>query len=140
MSSSKFKLEASDFDRLQKAIEQYPGNAEEAINEVLHGEAGDLLQDAIRQFMPVSGRDWKGKAKAAKYAKSLQSVPNNLAITVSTMKKYQYLYFPDDGSNTQNTAHKKWGQHFFARGEEAVHDEIVNRCLARLTQDFEKEL
>ena len=130
-------LDASQFDKLQNAIKDYPGNAEKIINDVLHNEASPLIQEKIRQFMPVSGADWKGKATAAKTGNSLTDEKGNLSITVKTTKKYQYLYFPDDGTNTKNHA---GNQQFFLRGAETQQNEIVNRCLTRLINGFEQSI
>ena len=95
-----FDINFSEVDRVQKAMENYQGNVEESINDVLHNEAGDLAQEEIRRLMPVSGKHWRGKKPAAKKAKSLRNITGNLSVTVTTAKAYQYLYFPDDGSNT----------------------------------------
>lgn len=132
---SRLTLTYDQFDELGKVLKAYyGGDAEDRINEVLHGEAGDLIQERIRQFMPVSGITWKGKAKPAKTSKSMRNEnEETLAVTVRAEKKYQYLYFPDDGSNTE----KHYGdQQFFARGGEAASNEIIDRCIANLLKDF----
>ena len=123
------RIDFAEFEKLQEAIKAYEGNAEELINEVLHGEASELIQQAIYKLMPESGRKWKGKAGAAAKSKSLTTVTANLAVTVTTTKKYQYLYFPDDGSTTRKHAGNK---QFFAKGGEAVTSDIVDRCISRL--------
>lgn len=128
------KINVSEADKLQEALKAFEGEVEPAINDVLHNEAGGLIQDSIRQFIPVSGKSWKGKASAAKTSKSLTSVNANLAVTVTTTKKYQYLYFPDDGTNTRRHVGE---QRFFERGGEAVKEEIIERCISRLTNNFE---
>ena len=66
-----FRLDATEYDRLVKAIKNFPGDAEKAINEVLHGEGSQLIQESVKNLMPVSGRKWKGKKTAAKSANSL---------------------------------------------------------------------
>lgn len=128
------KINVSEVEKLQEALKAFEGEAEPAINDVLHNEAGGLIQDSIRQFIPVSGKSWKGKAPAAKTSKSLKSVNSNLAVTVTTSKKYGYLYFPDDGTNTRRHVGE---QRFFERGGEAVKEEIIERCISRLTNNFE---
>ena len=127
----------SEVERLQEAIENFQGDAESAINEVLHGEVGDLAQESIRRLIPVSGKHWRGKAPAAKRAKSLRNIDGNLSVTVTTSKRYQYLYFPDDGSNTRRHA---GNQQFFRRGGEAVADEVIERCVNKLISNFESEV
>lgn len=130
------KITFADVDKLQQAVKDFAGNAEEAINEVLHGEGGALIQEAIQRLIPVSGRKrWKGKAPAAASSNSLRIIPANLAVTVTTAKRYQYLYFPNDGTNTRRHAGQ---QFFFERGGEAVKDDIIDRCVSKLTNNFEK--
>lgn len=117
-----------------KAMQDFEGNTEDAINDVLHNEAGTLIHDEVMRLLPESKRTWKGKKKAAKATKSLMIVEGNLAVTVKTKKAYGYLYFPDDGSNTKNHA---GNQRFFERGGEAKKDEIIDLCIGRLVNDFE---
>ena len=99
-----FRLDATEYDRLVDAIKNFPGDAEKAINSVFHNEGSLLIQDSIRNLMPVSGRTWKGKKRAAKDAKSLTDMKGNLFVIVKTTNSYNYLYFPDDGSNTKRHA------------------------------------
>lgn len=129
-----FDLKINDFDKLQQSMKNYQGNTEEAINEVLHEEASPLVQDAIRRLIPVSGKHWKGKKPAAKTAKSLRDIKANLALTVTTSKNYQYLYFPDDGTST--TRHVG-NQQFFKKGGESQQNEIVDRCIKKLVDGFD---
>ncbi len=129
-----FYVDFGKVEELEKAMKAYEGDTANAINEILHNEASPLIQEEIKRLMPVSGRDWKGKAIPAKRAKSLTAVNGNLSVTVKTTKKYQYLYFPDDGSNTKNHA---GNQQFFLRGGEAKKSEIIERCINRLSNDFE---
>lgn len=128
-----FELDVSGFERLENALKDFQGNAEDVINDVLHNEGGPLLQEAIRRLMPVSGARWKGKKGAAKTSNSLMSITYNLAVEVATTKNYQYLYFPNDGTNTRRHA---GNQQFFYKGGEDVQDEIIDRCVARLTENF----
>ena len=131
MSSAGFKINVADLDKLQTALKEYQGNAENAINEVLHNQGGELIQESIRKLMPVSGKNWKGKASPAKSSKSLQNLNTNLAVTVTTTKKYQYLYFPNDGTSTRRHV---GNQQFFEKGGEAVKDKIIERCITKLTK------
>lgn len=129
------KINVSDADKLLEAMKGFQGNVEETINDILHNEADGLIQDAIRRLIPRSGAKWKGKKNAAADGASLRGVPSNLAITVTTTKNYQYLYFPDDGTNTRRHV---GNQRFFERGGEAVEGEIVERCIGKLTNKFEQ--
>lgn len=129
--SGVFQLDISNFDELQQAMINYQGDTEEAINEILHEKAGPMIEESIKRLIPISGRSWRGKKKAAKTAKSLKSINSNVAVTVTTTSNYQYLYFPNDGSSTRNHVGNK---QFFARGGEMVTDEIINLCITRLTE------
>jgi HK97 gp10 family phage protein len=134
-SSSSFKISVADIDKLQAAMKEYQGDVEGTINDVLHNQGGELIQDAVRRLIPVSGKSWKGKPTAAKKGNSLTNINANLSVTVTTTKKYQYLYFPDDGTNTRRHVGNK---RFFERGGESVKDEIIDRCIAKLTNNFEE--
>lgn len=135
---AKFDLNIGEIERLQKAMADYVGNTEEVINNVIHNEGGPLIEEQIYLLMPVSkGKGWKGKKPHAKHSKSLKSVNSNLAVTVKTTNKYHYLYFPDDGTNTRRHIGNK---QFFRKGGEAVTDEIIDRCIAKLVNNFEKEI
>ncbi len=127
------RINFAEADKLQEAMKSYQGDVENSINDVLHNQGGDLIQKSVQQLIPVSGKSWSGKAPAAKSSKSLRSINENLGVTVTTQKKYQYLYFPDSGENTRRHAGR---QYFFKRGGDAVKDDIIERCVSRLTVDF----
>lgn len=126
--SATFDVEYEEITDLEKAIKDYPGDAEEKINTYLHGEGYETFAKAIQNAMPVSGRNWKGKAAPAKHAKSLQDKykDENLAVTVRATNKYNYLYFPNDG---ENTVRHVGNQRFFERGVEQEADNAVNDML-----------
>lgn len=127
-------INPSEFDKLQKAMKEFEGNVETTINDVLHNQAGELIQDSVRRLIPVSGRTWKGKKAPAKTAKSsLKQVNENLAVTIKNSKNYQYLYFPNDGTSTKRHAGNK---QFFEKGGEAVQEEIINRCIKKLINNL----
>lgn len=127
------KLNALELGTLQEVIAQYIGNTEEAINNVLHNYAGDRAQEEIRRLIPVSGKSWKGKAPAARDSNSMRNVHGNLSETVTTAKRYQYLYFPNDGTNTRRHV---GNQQFFEKGGDAAMDDIVERCILALAPDY----
>lgn len=133
--SSTFRIDGDEFDSLLEAIKSFPGNAEKVINDVLHNEGNELIQRNIRLLIPVSGRTWKGKAAPAKTGASLTSVNGNLSVTEKTTKKYQYLYFPNDGTNTQRHV---GNQQFFFEGAENASGDIIDRCIERLTNQIEE--
>lgn len=133
--SSTLSINVQEFERLERALRSFPGNAEETINAVLHNEGGLLMQEAIQPLIPQSGKTWKGKRAPARVGNSLRSTNENLAVWVRSTKSYQYLYFPDDGTSTRRHV---GNQQFFWRGAESVKGEVIDRCVGRLIQTFEK--
>lgn len=135
---ARFEIDTKEIERLHKAIRNFPGNAEDAINEVFRNEAPPIVSESIKRLIPASGRKWKGKAPAAKTAKSSvterKDERGNLSFAVGTTHKYHYLYFPDDGSNTRRHAGNK---QFFQRGGEAKQSEIIDRCITKIANNFE---
>lgn len=125
-------IDATEIDKLQKAMKEFQGNTEDTINDVLHNFAGDRAQVDIYRLMPVSA---KKKGKHAKHSNSLSNINGNLSVTVTARGKWGYLYFPDDGENTRRHI---GNQRFFERGGEAAQDEIIERCITKLTNNFEK--
>lgn len=128
---AKFTLNSEAFDRLATTLASYEGNAEQKINEVLWNEGGDLIEEKIKLLLPVSGRNWRGKKKAAKFAEPFMRGKANLAVVVKTKSAYNYLYFPDDGTNTR----KHVGEQYFMHGGAIdAQDEVIDRCIAKLTE------
>ncbi len=134
---SVFRLDWAELQGMEQAMKEYQGNVEEVINDVLHNEAGQLIYDEIKRLMPISNRTWKGKKAPAKISNSLLIQGGNLSVTVRAQKAYQYLYFPDDGTNTRKHA---GNQQFFMRGGENQKEEILNRCMGRLVGAFEEAI
>ena len=130
---ARFDLDTKEVERLFNTVKNFPGNAEKSINDVFHNDAPPIGSEEIKRLMPVSGKTWKGKAPAAKTAKSLTDEKANLSFTVKTTGKYHYLYFPDDGTNTRRHV---GNQQFFKRGGENKQTEIVDRCINRIVKDF----
>lgn len=124
------KLDFSDFEKLQHAMQGFQGDTETTINDVLHNYAGDRAQKDIILLMPVSD---KKKGVHAKHSDSLQNITGNLSVTVTTKGKFGYLYFPDDGTNTRRHV---GNQQFFKRGGETAMDDIVGRCIEKLINNF----
>lgn len=127
-------LEAESYNRLVEAIKNYQDEARNIINEVFWGEGGALISESIMQLLPESGRKWKGKKPSAKRSAPFTQANENLSVTVKTKSAYHYLYFPDDGSSTLKHA---GDQQFMYRGAEMEQEEIINRCIGRLTEQFE---
>ena len=140
MATTTFKLDAQQFETLQRAIQLYSGDAERTVNDVLHNEGGKLINDEIMRLLPESGRKWKGKRRAAKQARPFTQKDENLAVIVRTVSSYHYLYFPDDGTNTKNhIGYKGRPREFMYKGAENQTGEIMDRCINRLIQRWESE-
>lgn len=129
-----FELHFDEVESLQEKMEEYGAGAQRIINDVLHGEGGRQVKDKIHMLIPSSGRQWKGKRAPASSADSLQQVNDEmLAVTIKSKTAYNYLYFPDDGSNTKRHA---GNQQFFQHGAEDAADSVVELCLGKLTEEF----
>ena len=127
-----FTMDYSEIDTLSTAMENYGDGALREINDVLHGKGGEKIKEAIQLLIPASGRTWKGKKAPASVANSLQQMNNEtLAVTIKSRTAYNYLYFPDDGSNT---LHHAGGQHFFQSGAEDTADQIIELCVGKLSE------
>jgi hypothetical protein len=122
-------LDAKDLETLDESIKAYGEGAEGIINGVLHDFGGNRIKGEIHKLLPVSGRRWKKKKKAAKSTDPFNTIGGNLSVTISTKSGYGYLYFPDDGTNTRKHA---GNQQFMRRGAERATDSIIGRCLAEL--------
>lgn len=123
-----FDINFLEVEKLEKALAEYAGDTENAINEVLHSEeVNTLAQNAIKTLMPKSN---KKKGRHAKESNSLRKLDGNLSVTIRTQKAFQYLYFADDGTNTRRHI---GNQRFFGRGGENVQGEIIERCIDKLT-------
>lgn len=122
---STYSVDANMLQKLKDTIKEYQESAEEKINQYLHGRGYDMFDRSIHNAMPVSGRKWKGKGSSARSADSLQDKDksDNLSVTIRAKTAYGYLYFPDDGSNTE----RHYGnQQFFSKGVEEKADEAVD--------------
>lgn len=130
-----WKIEAGEFDGLQKLIGEYGDKGEKVINDVLHAEGAKEIKDRITPLIPRSGRKWKGKGAAAASVMPGKFQQDNelLSVTVAARNKYHYLYFPDDGSNTKSHV---GNQQFMSRGAEAASQRIIEICTGKLTEDF----
>ena len=125
----------TDYAAITVAAQQYPAHAEEAINSVLHGEAGPVIYRSINPLIHPSGRTFKGHSVSATAAHWPEyRTGENLAVTVAANGTYRYLYFPDDGSNTKRHA---GDQQFFRRGAEAVIPQLVERCVEAITSAWD---
>ncbi|WP_278924749.1 hypothetical protein [[Clostridium] scindens] len=134
---SSFELDAKDFGRVLDTVQQFAdgSQAEDIINEYLHGEGAEELKEAIKSLLPVSGRTWRGKEAAAKSADPFRQTNGNLSVKIHTKGAYHYLYFPDDGSDTD----RHYGnQQFMFRGAEEKSQDIVNTMIDKMLRRLEE--
>jgi HK97 gp10 family phage protein len=131
MARTTFELDREGFERLESVLKKYEGNAENIINEVLWNEGGEYIEEKITQLLPVSNKHWRGKKRAAKFAEPFMQEQDNLSVTVKTKNAYHYLYFPDDGTNTRKHVGE---QYFMFGGATNAQEEIIERCIAKLTE------
>lgn len=132
---SSYKVEYVELEALGERIAGYPGDAEAAINEVLHKKSFLPLTESIKELIHPSGRTWKGKKKAATETQPFRQEDENLAVKVKSRKAYNYLYFPDDGDNT---VHHHGGQDFMVRGAERKQGDIADMITEQLIQQIEE--
>lgn len=138
MGTAQATIDLKDFDRFMDHLEKYRGDSEKLINEYLAGTGYEKIRMHIRDLLPVSGRTWKRKKTAARTASPeavFRPLATNLAVTTYTRTNYNYLYFPDDGSNTRRHA---GNQQFMLGGAQAAGEEIVDDLCARLAAAFEE--
>lgn len=134
---AKFEINLKQFVELQEAAERYGEGAGRVIDDVLHNEGGKLIQEEIMMLLPESGRTWNGKKAAAKHAQPFTQENGNLSVTVKTKPAYNYLYFPDDGTNTRrHVGYKGQPREFMQKGAENRAAEIIDRCINRLIEKW----
>lgn len=138
-----FTLDDAAFERMNAAIQSYGANADTVISKYLDEEGSKEIFQGITALLPASGRTWKGKKAAAQVAASsnptkvFRSEVSVLTLTVKSRNPYNYLYFPDDGSNTID----HWGnQKFMLSGAEAASEKIIDGVIERLTSELEELL
>lgn len=127
MSAGTFDLSYDQVDRLQNAIKEYHDNAEKKITNYLHGQGYERLSGSIQRLIPVSDR----RKRHARDADALmdRDTDSNLSVTIGTRNSYNYLYFPDDGSNT---LHHIGNQQFFFQGVQQEEERVMNEMVGIL--------
>ena len=140
MASTRFELDSRQFETLERAMQLYAGNAGREIDDVLHNEGGKLIQEEIMRLLPESGRKWKGKKTAAKRAQPFVQRDGSLSVTIASKPAYNYLYFPDDGTNTKHhIGYKGRPREFMYKGAENQTGAIIDRCIDRLINKWESD-
>ena len=130
-----FETDFKAIESLQKHMEKFGQGSGQIVDDVIHGEGAEDIKKAIVPLIPRSGRKWKGKGAPAASAMPRSFVQDNeqLSVTIAARGKYGYLYFPDDGTNTRKHA---GNLQFMRRGAEAAADQVIDRCIKRLIENF----
>lgn len=132
MAKSDFSLKYEQTEKLIEAMREFGTGSGKVIDDVLHNEGGKMISGAIMGLLPMSGRKpWEGKKPAARRAQPFRQTNESLSVTVRTKTPYNYLYFPDDGTNTKR---HKGQQYFMWRGAENQTDRIIDLCVGRLIE------
>ena len=122
-----FSLDTSAFEQLIPKLQEYGNGAEGVINSTFKAN-DEVFKNSIDNILPVSDRK-----KHAKGSNPFQSTFGNLSITIKSKKKYNYLYFPDDGSNTER---HQGNQQFMRRGVELKQQTMIELILENLSKNF----
>lgn len=128
-----YQFDSKGIESLQRVLEEQKQVAFEVINDVLENEAKDLFISSITDLIPVSNRN----KKHAKTSNPLMAISGELSLTISAKKQFQYLYFPNDGSNTKNHV---GNLDFMGRGLKAQEENIINKILDRISEKTKEEL
>lgn len=131
MARATFALDTESYNKLFEAMKEFQGEAPRTVNDVLWNEGGPLINEAIINLLPVSGKRWKGKRPAAKNAAPFTQENGELSVTIKTKNAYHYLYFPDDGTSTRKHIGE---QYFMFGGAEAEQEKIIDLCVAALIE------
>lgn len=119
------ELSSDQFEKLVQAVSQITGDAENAINEALKSsQVKGWMINSITALTPIStAKISSWHPRHAKSAQPYKESYENLSITIKSKTAFNYLYFPDDGSNTK---HHRGMQQFMLHGTEAVSDQVVD--------------
>lgn len=135
--SEALSINYEEINALQQVLQDFGDNAYKTVNSVLHSSAIPIIENNIQLLLPSSGRKWKGKVTAASSTNPLRDDTNELlSVTIRSKTPYNYLYFPDDGSNTDR---HQGNQHFMQRGADNSHNRIAELCTAKLLENFKGE-
>ena len=131
-------MDFAEVDRLNEFMYRYRDAAASIITAYLAAHGLDTIGPAITRLLPVSGRRWARKLTAASsigYDRAFRAQRDFCAVTVRTVPVYGYLYFPDDGGDTQR---HRGNQRFMLRGAEAAAPQLIDGICSRLISKFEE--
>lgn len=136
MSNSALDVSYEGVEKISDAMERFGKGSGQIIQGVFNEFGGYEIADNIIPFIHPSGRTFKGHRIGARAAGSddvFQHTVNELSLVVRSVGRFGYLYFPDDGSNTKKHA---GNQQFMVKGAEKAAPKIIDRCVAKLTEEF----
>ena len=88
-----YRLDVSEMEKLQDAINRSTQQAGPIIDAVLRNEGAQKIKKNIAMILPSSGRNWKGKGAPASAAMPAHFKQENgmLSVTIVARGKYHYL-------------------------------------------------
>lgn len=129
MAKVKFEIKQEDLKKIQDLLIEMQEKAEIILNDYLHNEGKEKIVTGITRFIPVSPRT----NKHAKTSKWSQTKNFNLAVQISNIRKFYYLYFP---LTATGTSENKSPNDFFTKGIDSVYDEVVEDMIERLKNNL----
>lgn len=128
-------MDGQEIEKIMAQASKLGEQAENVVNEVLHGNmVKNWLVNEITDKTPVStAKIASWHPIHAKMAKPYTSQKGNLSVTIKSKKTFNYLYFPDDGSNTRNHAGM---QHFMLHGAEKASEKITEELIKKIVDKF----
>lgn len=122
---AEFQINYEEMLRLEDRMMKYSGDAEEAVNNVIHDRGAKLIVMNILGFMPMG----KGPGPHAKDTEnSIKVFRNNLRASFIEGDKFGYLIFPEMGLGRRNPVEKA----FFLEGVEKSHEVIMEWIIEAL--------
>lgn len=141
MAKVEFRLDNEDLKRLETALQEIPDKAENVINEVLLGQAINILTEDVTRFIPMS-RD-QNKKKHARSSDWSKSQTFNLGFLLvskggaaSNKNSFGYLVFPDEGRGIKNNV----AHDFTGKGQNMAKPKIMDLLSANITKVIEEGL
>ena len=126
-----FNVDRLDSEILEQAIKNFSGNAENVINEYLHGLGAKEISDAITAGMPISRPNpLSGKTHTphAKLSTWFKVTKWNLQVDVENTDEFYYLMFPAFGTRRITSPND-----FFERGVQNATPKLIEGLLKNLT-------
>lgn len=137
--STRYEIDYSEIVQLEQKMARLPNVMERVVNDTIHNDGIEIVNEEINKFLPVSNRN-KKHAKTSKWSKSEKS---NLEFTIkskggSANKKgsFGYLVFPNEGRGPLN----KVEQRFMEKGLVEATPRILEKLNRRIDEKLGEEL